>query len=261
MSTLRSTALAAALALYAFAAQAEIPTSQLTAATASHASDVVVAAADANTSSPAVKASTASAAGSIDATFPQRISFDAVQNPTSCGGIPSPRMTPKDGYHTVCVNGALRFINEAEQYQYKVSISRMQKGERRVSNEFEILGPLGMPLTFASGNEIPYLQSVSTDAATGKTEAVPGKVFSGVFVAIDPMSRNENGSLNVETMFDVSDLISLDSVAVTGSVDTTIQTPHTQAVSEHSTVTVTPGKELHFDGDDLGVALSITRVN
>jgi hypothetical protein len=258
MLKFRSTALAVSLAISAFAAHAAAPTPPLTETAAAPASDVEVSARSAITASPAVKTETQATADG-DSAFKQQFKIDVVENPTTCGGIPAPRMTPKDGYRTVCVNGGLRFINDADQYQYKVSISRTQKGKKQVSEEFQLRGPLGMPLTFSTGNEIPYLQSVSTNKDTGKTEIVPGTVFSGVFVALDPKSRNENGSVNVETMFDISDLVSLDNV--TAQDGSTLQTPNTRGTSEHTSVTVTPGKELNFDGDNLSVTLSVTRLD
>jgi hypothetical protein len=258
MLKFRSTALAVSLAISAVAAHATVPTPPLTATAAVPASGVEAFASSAINASPAVKTETQNTAGD-DAGFKQQFKLDVVESPTTCGGIPAPRMTPQDGYHTVCVNGGLRFINNAEQYQYKVTISRTQKGKKQVVEQFEAVSPLGMPVSFSAGNETGYLQSVSTDKDTGKTDLVSGKVFSGVFVALDPKSRNENGTVNIETMFDISDLLSLTNVATTDGV--TIQTPNTRGISEHTTVTVTPGKELKFDGDDLGVTLSVTRLN
>jgi hypothetical protein len=258
MFTFRSTALAISLAISAFAANAAVPTPPLTANAASPASSVEVSPTSAITALPAVKTETQTTPGD-DSAFKQQFKIDVVENPTMCGGIPAPRMTPKDGYRTICVNGGLRFINDADQYQYKVTVSRMLKGKKQIVQQFEVTSPLGFPITYSSGNETSYVQSVSTDKETGKMELVPGKVFSGVFVVLDPKSRNENGSVNVETMFDISDLVSIDNdTAPDGSM---MQTPNTRGTSEHTTVTVTPGKELRFDSDDLDVSLSVTRLD
>jgi hypothetical protein len=173
-----------------------------------------------------------------------------VQSPTTCGGVPAPRMVPSDGYSTLCVNGILRFINDSENYTYSLKVSKTVNGKQEVLDDLSMVGPIGRPLTFKTAQELQYVKSASVekDAQTGddKTSLEAGTVDTGIFVILDPQGKLKDGTVIMDVDFDYSEL--LDIKNITTSDGLSIQSPDIRVTSQRSVVKLSPGKTLKLVG-------------
>jgi hypothetical protein len=272
MFKLRSSALAVALSFTALSAFAAVPTPQLTAtavavptsavstnsAFATAASAIAVSTTDAPaaaTATPTQAASTAGAVEIADQVIPYAFTkLDIQHDPSSCGGIPAPRLTAVDGYRTLCVNGTLRFVSNADEYTYKVTVWNTEGGKKTLKDRFDLVAPYGMPVQFTSATETPYLKSATLDSATGKYSMTTGRVSAGFTVILDAKGRTADGSLLVDTVFQKQDLLSIHKI--TGADNLDVQTPDTRFDSTQSSIRLPVGKTFSIGGGD-GVEVDV----
>jgi hypothetical protein len=206
---------------------------------------------------PDTSATSTAAAANLAAELPAT-TLDVVQNPSFCGGIPAPHLTPKDGYHTACVNGALRFVSDSDLYQYKVTVSRTVKGKKAAVSAVQLSGPLGQPVSYSSGTVVPYVKSSSVDKETGKSSIETGQVFNGFMVTLDPARRTASGEVVVGFSFNDTQLVSMRTLDAGNSP--AIQEPQLRTESEQSVIMMTPGKPLTLSGADTSVELTVTHI-
>jgi hypothetical protein len=208
---------------------------------------------------PASEATTPAAANPVADISTAISRYDIVSDPNSCGGIPAPKMTPADGYRTLCVNGNLRFLrNDADPYAFKVTVTKTENGKTVARREFNTLQMIGEPTAMSSGDATPYTTGTHTDLATGKTAIETAEVVSGYAFLLDPQSVGEDGRVLVDVFLRHQKLLSLQKMS-TGNAPVA-EVPSTSVDHLDSTFVLTPGTPTPLHLGDLTIELTASKV-